>query len=341
VLGIEAVDLPPIRLGDAGQLRKGQIVVALGNPYALARDGQVSASWGIVSNLARKAPPAPGDVDTSGKTTLHHFGTLIQTDAKLNLGTSGGPLLNLRGEMVGLTVALAATAGYETSAGYAIPVDQTFRRVIETLKQGREVEYGFLGVQPSSLEPEEVLAGMHGIRVYRVVPGTPAALCGLRENDVVSEVNGNPIHDADGLVLQVGKLPVEAVARLGVFRDRRKLDLSATLTKYPVPGKKIVTVRDPSWRGLRVDYATAFVDSGPRARYGLSFPEIGVIVTDVEQASPAAKADLRRGMLITRVGQKPVRTPKEFHAAVARETGPVRLEVDAEEKPLRIVVPGS
>ena len=79
---------------------------------------------------------------------MHHYGTLIQTDAKLNLGTSGGPLLNLNGEMVGLSVALAATAGYEAAGGYAIPVDATFRRAVETLKQGREVEYGFLGIQP-------------------------------------------------------------------------------------------------------------------------------------------------------------------------------------------------
>ena len=74
---------------------------------------------------------------------------LIQTDAKLNLGTSGGALLNLKGEMIGLTTSLAATAGYEQAAGYAVPVDETFRRIVETLKEGREVEYGFLGVVPA------------------------------------------------------------------------------------------------------------------------------------------------------------------------------------------------
>ena len=128
VLAIEADDLVPITFGNAAELKKGQIVISLGNPYAIARDGQPSAAWGIVSNLARKAPAGPGQSDSAGKTTLHHFGTLIQTDAKLNLGASGGPLLNLQGEMVGLSVALAAAAGYETAAGYAIPVDQTFRR---------------------------------------------------------------------------------------------------------------------------------------------------------------------------------------------------------------------
>ena len=135
--------------------------------------GNPAPAWGIVSNLARKAPAGPGQSDSAGKTTLHHFGTLIQTDAKLNLGASGGPLLNLQGEMVGLNVALAAAAGYETAAGYAIPVDQTFRRAVETLKQGREVEYGFLGVQPENLAAAEVLKGMHGIRVAQTIPGAP------------------------------------------------------------------------------------------------------------------------------------------------------------------------
>ena len=128
VLAIDATDLPPITLGNADDLKKGQIVISLGNPYAIARDGQASAAWGIVSNLVRKAPATPNEADPSGRPALHHYGTLIQTDAKLNTGTSGGPLLNLKGEMVGLSVALAAMAGYEAAGGYAIPVDTTFRR---------------------------------------------------------------------------------------------------------------------------------------------------------------------------------------------------------------------
>ena len=124
VLAIEATDLVPITFGDASTLQKGRVVIALGNPYAIARDGQVSAAWGIVANLARKAPLTPGDYETAGKTTLHHFGTLIQTDARLNLGTSGGPLVDLGGRMVGLVTSLPASGGFEREAGYAIPVDR-------------------------------------------------------------------------------------------------------------------------------------------------------------------------------------------------------------------------
>ncbi len=96
VLSIEATDLTPMKFGDAEKLKKGQIVISLGNPYAIARDGQASASWGIISNLSRKGPSIPDMNRASGKRTLHQYGTLIQTDAKLNLGTSGGALLNLR-----------------------------------------------------------------------------------------------------------------------------------------------------------------------------------------------------------------------------------------------------
>ena len=194
VLSIDGADaasanMAPIRLGDAATLRKGQIVVTLGNPYAIARDGQASAGWGIVSNLGRKAPPAPDDTEPGGKTTLYHFGGLIQTDARLHLGTSGGPLLNLRGEMIGLCVSPAAMTGYESPAGYAIPVDATFRRVLDILQQGREAEYGFLGVLPVNLKAAEIAAGLQGIRA-RVVPGTPAGRSGLRDDDIITSVNG-------------------------------------------------------------------------------------------------------------------------------------------------------
>jgi len=337
VLAVDAADLVPITFGSATAIKKGQIVLALGNPYAIARDGQASASWGIVANLSRKAPPTPDDSDPSGKRTLHHFGTLIQTDARLNLGTSGGPLLNLRGEMIGLTVALAATAGYESAAGYAIPVDATFRRVVDTLKQGREVEYGFLGVQPSNLHVQEVLTGMHGMRVSRVVPGTPAARHGLKSDDIITAVDGRPIYDADGLVLEVGKLPVEAVTRLSVLRDGRPRTLNVSLTKYPVRGRKIVTTPGPSWRGLRVDYATAVADSQSSV-HGAGFAEEAVAVSEVDQHSRAWDAGLRPGMFISHVERTSVRTPREFFSAVSGKSGPVQLRMVGDEKqPTRMV----
>lgn len=342
VLAIEATDLTPIVLGNAAELKRGQIVISLGNPYAIARDGQVSASWGIVSNLARKAPAAPSESDLSGRPTLHHFGTLIQTDAKLNLGTSGGPLLNLKGEMIGLSVSLAAVSGMDSAAGYAIPVDQTFRRILDTLKQGREVEYGFLGIQPVNLSQQEILKGMRGIRVGQAVPGTPAAKLGLRSDDIITAVDDTQIYDADSLVLNVGKLPVDSTTKLSFIRDGRPKTVEVKLTKYAVRGKKIVTVSDPLWRGLRVDYPSAMPDVESRSTGNTGLASDGVIVTETSENSPAAKAGLEIGMLITHVGRTQISTPKEFRSAVEILAGPVSLRIANDKKnPTRIVEPGT
>jgi S1-C subfamily serine protease len=344
VLAIEAADLSPIVLGDAAKLKKGQIVIALGNPYAIARDGQPSASWGIVANLARKAPLGPEDFESPAKSTLHHYGTLIQTDAKLNFGTSGGALLNLKGEMVGLTTSLAALAGYEQSAGYAFPVDATFRRVVETLKQGREVEYGLLGIQPAGLSMQEMMRGTHGTRVHRVVTGSPAQRFGVRDGDVVTAVNDTAIYDPDGLVLEVGKLPVESVVRLSLLRDEQKLDLDVKLAKFPVSGKKIVTAAPASWRGLRVDYTTVVPETDLlTASNSPSFDE-AVVVTEVAPNSPAWEAGLRPRDFICQVDQAPIRNPREFQAAVNGKSGPVQLRLygeSGEKPPTRTVGPGS
>jgi serine protease Do len=331
VLEIAAQDLTPIALGDAATLKKGHIVIALGNPYAIARDGQPSASWGIVSNLARKNGPTPqanprsptGSVPT--KQTLSQFGTLIQTDAKLNLGTSGGALLNLKGEMIGLTTALAATAGAEQAAGFAIPVDEAFRRVLDTLKQGREVEFGFLGIRPANLTLEERSRGLKGLRVDTVYPGTPAERAGLRTADVITQVNGRPVLDADELVLSLSKLHVDAVVRLSVMRnDQPSIVQEVTLAKFVASGKPFFTVPRPTWRGLSVDYPTArpdFRDRSPAPQ------DPCVYVTAVDEDSPAAALGVKQGMFITHVAGTRVKTPKEFDAVVAGKTGPIEVRL--------------
>ena len=341
VLAVDALDLEPIRFGDADALRKGQIVVALGNPHGIARDGQASASWGIVANLARKAPRASQDVELSGKSTLHQYGTLIQTDAKLSPGASGGALVDLEGRMVGLTTILTTAAGYEQSAGYAYPVDATMRRVVETLKQGREVEYGYLGIQPGALPSQEVQRGTTGTWVYSVLPGTPAAKSGLLPGDVITSVDGRAIHDADSLVLAAGRLPVESVIRLGVLRNHRATHVNVTLSKYPVRGKKIVTTPAPDWRGMRVDYLTAVLAPTGRGMLEPSLPDRAVAVTEVEQSSPAWEAGLRPNDLITRVGRREIGTPGEFFDAVAGQQGSVALRTTVQGEAVTRTVPPS
>jgi S1-C subfamily serine protease len=338
VLSVEASDLAPISLGDATKLRKGHLVIALGNPYAIARDGQVSASWGIVSNLGRKAGPVASDDPRDVRPTLHHFGTLIQTDAKLNLGTSGGALINLRGEMVGLTTSMAATAGFEMAAGYAVPIDPAFLRVIQILKEGREVEYGLLGIQPRNLPAGP---GEGGMLVAHVLPGTPADDAGLDVGDVVTHVNGRAVNDADGLMLEIGQQPVDAWVKLNYLRGGRPRLASVQLTKYPVRGEQIVTNRPAAWRGVEVDYATTAENYDTQARLGLIDYDGCVVIRGVERDSPAWREGLRPNMFIRQAAGVRIRRPSEFYAAVGRNNGPIRIELTlpADQRPLRTVQP--
>ena len=209
VLKIEASQLSPIQLS-ASRPRKGQFVVALGNPYALARDGQVSASWGIVANLNRVAPR---ESDSPLNESIHQLGTRVQTDLRLAVGSSGGALVTLRGELGGLTTALVAQRGYEQSAGLAIAADEFFERVVASLRQGRQPEYGFLGIQPENLREPERARGLRGARVSMVIPGLPGSQAGLREGDVIVQVGEQPIGNRNDLFR----------AQQGAHRDQAQL----------------------------------------------------------------------------------------------------------------------
>jgi S1-C subfamily serine protease len=345
------IQLQPIPFGDASQLRKGQFVIAIGNPYAIRSDGEPTASWGIVTNLARKAPPGTNLNDTLGpnndyRTTLHHLGTLIQTDAKLGWSAGGGALVNLRGELVGLTTTIATIAGHEQPAGYAIPIDGTIRRIIDTLKQGREVEYGLLGIGFQVGNPAAAGASTAGAAVQQVYPGSPAARAGLQPGDVIKQVAGQPVSDVDRLQLSVSQLMPSQQVAIDYQRGEHSTTAQVSLSKLAVPGKKIVTDRPPSWRGIRVDYALA-LDAAMLAEQsaaGALDPAGCVVVADVAQNSPAWNAGVRTGMFISHVGDHRVTTPDEFRAAAEnadenvslRLTLPIRSPNDSGGKDLEI-----
>jgi serine protease Do len=338
---------PTIKLGDAASARKGQFVIAIGNPYAIQTDGQPTASWGIITNLARKAPSGTNLNDAPGpagdfRTTLHHLGTLIQTDAKLGFSAAGGALLNLRGELIGLTTTAATIAGHEQPAGYAIPINGTTRRIIDTLNQGREVEYGMLGVGFGHLSMETPIASGSRLALVRVFAGGPAARAGLASGDVVTRVADEPVTDVDAVQLAISKLPPSTVTTVEYIRGGRPATTSVTLAKLAVAGKKIASVRPDAWRGLRVDYATALevAELAQAFSGGAVDPEGCVLVAEVEEKSVAWNAGVRKGMFISHVGGKRVTTPAEFHAAAqtvgekfdVRLTQPVAGEPAAEKQ---------
>ncbi|MCA9163282.1 MAG: trypsin-like peptidase domain-containing protein [Planctomycetales bacterium] len=337
ILKIEAANLTPISFGDADALKKGTFVVALGNPHGIARDGKLSASWGIVSNLERKAPTSPPEFRTSeGKETLHHFGTLIQTDAKLPPGSSGGALINLQGEMVGLITSLTPRSEEPTAGGFAIPVDDLFHRVLGELKEGKSPAFGFLGVSTRELDANERRRGEFGARVDRVVENTPAARGGLRPMDVITHVEGKAVYTRDDLFRELSKLPPDAEPELAIQRDAFGAQRGREIFRVVTLSKKHIDSARPSfarqqptpWRGLRIEYVTALPPGQffqPQASIINRADAVGVL--DVVRDSPAWKAGFRPGELITHVGKTAVATPRQFAEAVANRGDAVSLRV--------------
>jgi serine protease Do len=310
-------------------VRKGQIVVSLANPFAAGfRDGSPSASWGIVSNLRRRAPAVGEDLDRS-KETLHHYGTLIQTDARLNLGCSGGALLNLKGELVGLTTALAALSGSETPGGFAVPFDARLQRIVAVLLQGKEVEYGFLGV---GLEQENRRGD--GVVVKTLVAGSPASRAGLQENDVILKVNGVPVHEKDDLFLYLGAQLADSTVEL-VIDPVRPRTVAVKLAKFYVPNPAIAANRPTPRAGLRVEYSSILLQRD-RLPHWLRFVPEGVLITEVVPGSPADRAKLQPDKIITRVNDRPVRTPAEFYREMDKAKGPIALHVYSDRREEKI-----
>jgi serine protease Do len=332
--GIAAAEIPVLPLGHAEELQKGRFVIALGNPYAIARDGSASASIGIVSNISRRpAVESPVDGATDDDATIHEYGTLLQVDTRLNLGASGGALLNLDGELVGITTALAALEGYEKSVGYAIPLDEGMRRVVSDLLDGYEAEYGFLGIAPAVAESLRLpgVAQPSAVRVNRVAADSPASQAELKGGDIILAINGRTIYDVADLMRLIGLEGPGAEVRLTIWREieldvGEQLELQCLLGKWPVYDDTAVlssAERYPEWRGMQVDYSTArkrFLPSDPLERYRRA-----VVVTSVAPGSPAARAGVQPGDFIKEVDGTSVQTPAQFASAVASLEGDVRM----------------
>ena len=328
-----SLPLKPLPLGDAGRMRKGQFVVALAHPYAGGnRDGTPSASWGILSNV-RQRPP--GDADR-GSLTLHHHGTLLLTDVRLPHATSGGALLNLHGELIGLTTALPVLTDTESAGRYAVPLDAAMKRVVGVLAAGREVEYGFLGVSTRDVPAEEMRA--FGVTEGAVVvneevtPGTPAARAGLRRGDIILAVNGTRVRDGDELFLAVGTTLAGSPAELEIIRDRQRRSVTVKeLAKYGTVGPVIAARRPPPVRGLRADYLTVLLAQIPLGRRDLhdrlafALRQGGVVLVEVQPGGPAQRAGLQPQDNITHVNDRPVDSPAEFHRELQAAPGPVQL----------------
>ena len=299
--------LPAIKIGDATKMKPGTFLVALGNSYNAGRDGRASAGFGILANTARKVhAPQQDEAPVRGQ-FFRYQPTLLQLDIKLNLGMSGGAVVNMKGELVGLTTAGASPVGYDVQAGYAIPMDSLGRRIAETLRQGKEVEYGFLGIGLMENVP-------NGIKT--VTPGTPADKADLVVNDVILVIGDRELELEDGLTMALSNIPAGETVKLKVLREGRILEKTVLVSKYPVNGPVIATNRPSAWRGMRVDF-TSVLNAGGQQNLMEAMAKGGVGITEVETGSPADTSGLKKGVVITEVDGKPILTPADFTKAVA------------------------
>ena len=309
--------LKPITFAD-GEVKKGQFVVALANPFAAGiREGDASASFGIISGLRRRAVNLPGESDRR-KLCLHQFGTLLMTDCKLTLGCSGGALVNLKGELIGITSSQAALTGVETPGGFAVPLDSGTKRILEVLQRGEEVEYGFLGVRFSP-SPQ-------GVKLGETIRFSPAERAGLLNGDYILSVGGVPVRDVDDIFLVIGTMLANNTVE--IERSRTPTGpgqkVRVTLAKYFIQQASIASNRPRAVGGLRVDYTSLAVQRGAFAPSAI--PE-GVLIREVEPGSPADRERLPPDKIITQVNGRPVQSPAGFYRATADARGQIELTV--------------
>ena len=216
--------LPSVRLGDSAKLQPGALAIAIGNPAGLER----SVTVGVVSGLKRTVRPADRPLRN-----------IIQTDAAINPGNSGGPLLNSRGEVIGINTAIEAVSGQRGfgGIGYAVP-SETVLRYLDRLVAGETVEHPWLGISGQDITPsvarERRLPVQSGIRIAETLEQSPAAAGGLRPEDVLTTVNGRPVRSMDELGERLdGEGRPGDMVTLGILRGGEKLDLSVTLGTWP------------------------------------------------------------------------------------------------------------
>ncbi len=312
LIKVDATGLPAVRFGDSDRLQVGEWVVAVGSPFSENLAHTVTA--GIVSAKGRTQV---GIVD---------FEDFIQTDAAINPGNSGGALLSVRGELVGINTAIATRSGFYQGVGFAIPINMA-RKVMDDLLNRGKVVRGWLGVQIQSLDEDLAaslgLASKHGVIVNDLTSGGPAEKSGLKHGDVVLELNGAPVKDADHLQALVAAQDPGSPVNLKVRRDKKDVTVKVDLGERPSNPREAFA-RSGSGDGDEDEKQSApaaatrlgidIVALTPRLAQELGYgDDEGVVVDGVSRSGPAAAKNIRKGDLIQEINRRQVRSIDEFN----------------------------
>ncbi len=317
VLKIEGPgEFPAAELGDSDRLRIGQWAIAVGNPFGLDR----TVTVGIISATGRQGV---------GVTTYESF---IQTDAAINPGNSGGPLVNLDGKVIGINTAIVSVG---QGIGFAIPASMA-RRVMPQLLATGQVTRGWLGIriQPltDELAPSFGVKEGEGVLVADVMPGSPAEAGGLKSGDVIVDFQGQRTAEVPDLQRAVADAQPGTAARVTVLRDGRSEALSIKIGEMPADEPVVASRGTERW-GLTVQPITPELAK----QFKLSSNE-GVLVAEVEEGTPAARAGIRPGDAIVEVNRRRVRDLKTFEDALGRGEQDVLLFVQREGRSQYVVL---
>ncbi|HSE42111.1 MAG TPA: Do family serine endopeptidase, partial [Acidobacteriota bacterium] len=285
--------LPAASLGDSNKLKPGQWVMAIGNPFVYDH----TVTVGVISALNRNL-------------NTNIFDSFIQTDAAINFGNSGGPLLNIRGEVIGINTLISSQG---TGIGFAIPINMA-KEILPQLKEKGRVTRGFLGVDPQQITPELQsslgLGSSQGVIVSSVRKDTPAEKAGLKRYDVILELNGNKIESVEKFRRIIADTAPGNTLRLKVLRDKTILDLETSVaernerTSSDVPLPRVL----PDKIGLKVADLTADL----REEFDVPESVSGIVVLQVRSGLQAEEAGLQRGDVIVEVNKKPAESAYQF-----------------------------
>ena len=285
VIKIEADNLPAITLADSDRLRVGDVVFAVGNPLAVGQ----TVTTGIVSAKGRKVHLLDD---------VHGYEDFIQTDAAINMGNSGGALVDAKGRLIGINSAMMSTTNGNMGIGFAVPINLA-SSVMQSLIATGTVARGYMGIGVEHLTPELAEAmgkDAKGMVISKLEAGSPAAKAGLKLEDVIVAINDKPVDSLDALRLIIAQTPPGTKVKVKYLRDAKAAELEVTLTKLVDAG----ATPDEFLPGVTV----ARVDDEQRRTYRVPDEVEGLVVTEVAEDSPYRER-FRSGMVIVQLNRVP------------------------------------
>ncbi len=305
VLKIDAGEnLQAVRMGDSDMIRVGEDVVAIGNPFGL----NSTVTTGIVSAKGRNISQGP-------------YAEFIQTDAAINKGNSGGPLFNMDGEVIGVNSAIYSPSGGSVGLGFAV-TSNIVDHITDDLRDDGQISRGWLGVSIQTISPE--LAAAMGIDtatgalVSDIVADSPADGV-LQQGDVILSFNGEAVDSSSDLPILVGTTKVGTDSVLTVLRNGKQEQIELTIGEHQSASAAPDSVAEDKFEGTALGVTVTPLTEAARAEIGVDETVEGVVVTDLQPESPAAKAGLQRGDVIVRLGNLETATPDALKSALESE----------------------